>query len=289
LKEQPVKEAVGTRAALKPAPPDTTETLVAPATLQALKLVFTTLMAAARDTATPPPRTAVKGEYCPALLAEQFQKALDDNTTEALLPPGISTDTPPPLLLEGKPLAPIATVTEQLLNDDDCMLTLANATLLAYTAPPPPLAVPGTTDVELVKAEHAVKLELEMKNVRLNPANFSAWGGRSAVPLNMDTWGECSSDTAPPYTEEVPREVDVGPPVNETALQFVNELPVTAMRLSWTVVVPKDGRNPAPGSNVVYTNAPATMATAPPIACSRITPKLKRKKTNRSTTYVGAR
>jgi hypothetical protein len=61
LKEQPVKEAVGTRAALKPAPPDTTETLVAPATLQALKLVFTTLMAAARDTATPPPRTAIKG------------------------------------------------------------------------------------------------------------------------------------------------------------------------------------------------------------------------------------
>ena len=61
LKEQPVKEAVGTRAALKPAPPDTTETLVAPATLQALKLVFTTLMAAARDTATPPPRTDIKG------------------------------------------------------------------------------------------------------------------------------------------------------------------------------------------------------------------------------------
>ena len=161
---------------------------------------------------------------------------LDDNTSEALLLLGISTDTPPPLLLEGEPLAPIATVTEQLLNDDDCMLTLANATLLAYTAPPPPLAVPGTTDVELVKAEHAVNLELQIKNVRLNPANFSAWGGWSTLPSNVDTWGACSSDTAPPYTEEVPRD---GPPVNETALQFLKELPVTAMRLSWTVEVPK--------------------------------------------------
>jgi hypothetical protein len=278
LKEQPVKEAVGTRTALKPAPPDTTETLVAPATLQALKLVFATMMAAARDTATPPPRTAVKGEYCPAPLAEQFQKVLDDNTTEALLPPGISTDTPPPLLLEGKPTAPIATVTEQLLNDDDSMLTLAKTTL-AWTAPPPPLAVPGRTDAEMVKAEHVVKLELSMKNAKLNPANFSAWRGWSTVlPLNVDTWGECSSDKAPPYTEVVPKD---GPAVNETALQFVNELLVTAIRLFRTVVIPKDVE-PAPGiSNwfVLYRNTPATIATAPPIACSyiSITPKLKRR------------
>jgi hypothetical protein len=187
LKRQPVKEADCTRTALKPAPPDTTtETPDAPATLQALKLVLTTLMAAARDTATPPPRTAVKGEYCPAPLAEQFLKVLDDNTTETLLPPRISTDTPPPLLLEGKPTAPMATVTEQLLNDDEYMLTIANATL-AWTAPPPPLAVPGTTDVELVKTEQAVKLELKIKNVRLNPANFSASGGWSTTPLNVDT------------------------------------------------------------------------------------------------------
>ncbi len=155
------------------------------------------------------------------------------------------------------------------------MLTLANATLLAWTAPPPPLALPGRTDGELVNAKHAVKLELKMKNVRLNPANLSAWGGWSTVLMNVDTWGECSSDTAPPYTEEVPREVDLGPPVNETALQFVNELPVTAMRLSWTVVVPKDVRLPSL-RNMLYTNAPATMATAPPIACSRIQTKMAR-------------
>jgi hypothetical protein len=272
LNEQPFNETNGTRAALKPAPPDK-KTLVAAATLQALKLVFETLIAAARDTANPPPRTAVKGEYCPAPLAEQFQKVLDDNTTEALLPSGISTDTPPPLLLEGgKPTALIATVTEQLLNDDDCMLTLANATLLAWTAPPQPLAVPGRTDFEVVDAEHAVKLELKMKNVRLYPASFSAWGGRSTVivSLNADTWGECISDTAPPYTEVVPREVESE---NETALQFVNELPVTAMRLSRIVVIPKDVYMSvgSPNRTRLYTNAPATMTTAPPIACSRIT------------------
>ena len=197
-------------------------------------------MAAARDTATPPPRTAVKGEYCPAPLAEQFQNVLDDNKTDAfvtLLPLGISTETPPPLLLEGEPLAPIATTTEQLLNDDDCTLTFANATLLAYTAPPPPLAAPGTTDVELVTAEHAVKLQLDMENVTLNPANIGAWGGCSTPPMNVDTWGECSRDKAPPYTEVVP---SAGPPVNETASQSVNELSVTATRQSCIEVAPND-------------------------------------------------
>ena len=240
MKEQPVKETDGTRTALKPVPPDRTETLDAPATLQALKLVFETLMAAARDTATPPPRTTMKGEYCPAPLAEQFQNVLDDNKTEAfvtVLLLRISTDTPPPLLLEGEPLAPIATTTEQLLNDDDCTLTFANATLLAYTAPPPPPAAPGTTDVELVTAEHAVKLQLEIRNVTLNPTNFSAGEGSRRELETVDTWGECSRDKAPPYTEAVPR---AGPPVNETAEQSVNELPVTATRESCIEVVPND-------------------------------------------------
>jgi hypothetical protein len=57
--ELSVKEAADNRAKLKLAPPDATETLDASVTLQALKLVFTTLMAAARDTATPPPRTTM--------------------------------------------------------------------------------------------------------------------------------------------------------------------------------------------------------------------------------------
>ena len=182
----------------------------------------------------------MKGYDCPAPMAEQFQNVLDENKTEAfvtLLPLRISTDTPPPLLLEGRPLAPIATTTEQLLNDDDCMLTFANATLLAYTAPPPPLAAPGTTDVELVTAEHAEKLQLDMENVTLNPANIGAWGGCSTPPMNVDTWGECSRDKAPPYTEVVP---SAGPPVNETASQSVNELSVTATRQSCIEVAPND-------------------------------------------------
>jgi hypothetical protein len=178
-------------------------------------------------------------------LAEQFQNVLDDNKTEAfvtLLPLGISTDTPPPLLFEaGKPIAPIATTTEQLLNDDDCSLTLANATLLAYTAPPPPLDAPGTTDDEFVAAEHAVKLQLDMENVTLNPVNFGAWGGCITLLKNVDTWGECSRDKAPPYTEAVPR---AGPPVNETASQSVNELPVTKTRQSCIEVAPNNVGGP---------------------------------------------
>ncbi len=91
--------------------------------------------------------------------------------------------------------------------------------------------------------------------------------------VKMDTWGECRTDKAPPYTEEVPRELDA---VYETALQFVNELPITTRLQSWIVVVPKNvgvkGTLP-----LEYTNAPATMATAPPIACLRITSKLHRR------------
>jgi hypothetical protein len=197
-------------------------------------------MATARDTYIPPPRTVVKGESCPAPLAEQFQKVLDDNKIEALLPLRISNDIPPPLLLDGDPTVPIATVTEQLLNDEDCRLMFANATLLAYTAPPPPLAMPGSTDVELVKAEHEKKLELMMRRVKLNPANFSALGGRSTVPPNEETWGECSTDNAPPYTEVVPNELGEGPPVSETAEQFVNVQLVTVTRESCTVLASKE-------------------------------------------------
>jgi hypothetical protein len=154
---------------------------------------------------------------------------LEQIDTEALLALGISTNTPPPLLVEGTPeKAPVATFTEQLLNDDDSTLTFANATLMACTAPPPPFDAPGRTDVDLVTAEHAVKPELKIKKVRLNPANFSAWGGWSVyvAPMNMDTWGECSTDNAPPYTEEVPRDC---PSVVETAEQFVSELLITSM------------------------------------------------------------
>ncbi len=69
----------------------------------------------------------------------------------------------------------------------------------------------------------------------LNPASFGAWGGCRTPPIDVDTWGECSRDKAPPYTEAVPR---AGPPVNETASQCVNELPETETRQSCIEVVP---------------------------------------------------
>ena len=69
----------------------------------------------------------------------------------------------------------------------------------------------------------------------LNPAKFGAWGGCSTPPMNVDTWGECSRDKAPPYTEAVPR---ADPAVNETASQSVNELSVTATRQSCIDVFP---------------------------------------------------
>ncbi len=99
------------------------------------------------------------------------------------------------------------------------------------------MAALGTTDVERVKAEHAVKLQLEMRNVTLNPANFGAWEGCSMVPKIVDTWGECSRDTAPPYVEIVPRACTFA---YEAAKQSVNELPETAKRQSCIDVVPTD-------------------------------------------------
>ena len=116
-----------------------------------------------------------------------------------MLPAGISTDTAPPLLFEGWPLALLATVTAQLLKVDDCRLKFQNAALLAYTAPPPPLAIPGRTDAGLVIAEHSVKLEFRIKIVKLNPANVGGcWEGLNTFAQNKDTWGECIIANAPP-------------------------------------------------------------------------------------------
>ncbi len=227
--------ADSTKTALSPAPPDTPPTTEAPATTQDWKRVFTTLRADVPNTATPPPRTDVKGEYLPAPLAEQFQKVVDDNRTE-VLPTGTSNDTAPPLLFEAVPTAPIATVTEQLLNSDECRLTLESATLMAYTAPPPPLAVPGGTDAELVTAQHKEKLEFRISNEKLNPVKIGAVGTTKLSPQDAstpdrkrDTCGACSTATAPPYTDDEPA---ADPSENETAEQFENEVPEKAMRES---------------------------------------------------------
>jgi len=62
---------------------------------------------------------------CPAPEAEQFKKLVEDihndafEAYDALLILENSSDSAPPLLLEGGPPAPLATVTEQFVKDDD--------------------------------------------------------------------------------------------------------------------------------------------------------------------------
>ena len=131
--------------------------------------------------------------------------------------------------MEGAPVAPHATATELLLKLELLTLKLNSATLLAYTAPPPPLAEPGRTDVELVSAEHSTKSEFEIKKVRLVPAKIGAFGGNSEPPMNTDTWAACSRANAPPKTEETPRDPDEDPPVNEAAEQYANTLSATTI------------------------------------------------------------
>jgi hypothetical protein len=69
-----------------------------------------------------------------------LKKLLDDIAVKEDFASSASAATAPPLLKEGRPVAPLATVTVQLLNVDSITLKLVRAALLAYTAPPPPFA-----------------------------------------------------------------------------------------------------------------------------------------------------
>jgi hypothetical protein len=149
--------------------------------------------------------------------------------------------------LEGTPVAPQATVTELLLKLQLLTFKYDSATLFAYTAPPPPLAMPGRTEVELESAEPSRKLEFKIRTVTFVPAKASALGGKSEPSENRDNWGEWSSANAPPYPEEDPRELDADPPVNDTAEHLENQLLVKVMWTLRAVVVP-----------VVVVNEPAT-------------------------------
>jgi hypothetical protein len=184
-----------TRATLNPAPPDTTtvpallpDASPALVMLQLLKFDSMTKTTAAPDTATAPPRTAKLMILTP--LAEQVEKLQDEMVTTESLEPGSSTANAPPLLLEGTPVAPLATRTELLLKWHSLTLMSDKAALVAYTAPPPPLAVPGRTDVESVNAVHLLKLDLEMITVRLDPLKFVERGAYSTPSLNSFTCGD---------------------------------------------------------------------------------------------------
>ena len=97
--------------------------------LQLLKFDFTTETTAAPDTATAPPRTAKLIMFAP--LAEQLVKLQDEMATTESLKHGSSTANAPPLLLEGTPVAPLATRTELPLKRHSLTLMLDKAALLA--------------------------------------------------------------------------------------------------------------------------------------------------------------
>ena len=156
-------------------------------TLQLMKFEPATETEVARDTATAPPRTAKLEMFAPR--AAQLMKLQDEMATTEMFEPGHSTANAPPLLLEGVPVAPQATVTELLLKLQLLVLKFDRATLFAYTAPPPPLATPGRTDVELVLAEQLAKLEFKIITVKLNPVKFIALDDFSDPPVNSETCG----------------------------------------------------------------------------------------------------
>ncbi len=104
--------------------------------------------------------------------------------------PRTTTANAPPLLFEATPVAPQATVTELLVKTQFRTLRLDRATLLTYTAPPPPLARPGRVDDELVKTEQLKKVEFKMKKTRLVPPNDSLFGGDIKPEVNSETWAE---------------------------------------------------------------------------------------------------
>jgi hypothetical protein len=124
----------------------------------------------------------------PMLTTEQFRIVHENIPRVALLAVGISSDIAPPLQFDGTPLAPLATLTVQLIKVEERNVTFEKATLLRYTAPPPPVAVPGRTAVEFVRAEHAMKLELKASKVKLNPTKLGAIVEAITPATNSTNW-----------------------------------------------------------------------------------------------------
>jgi hypothetical protein len=121
--------------------------------------------------------------------ALQFSKLLREILTENVASRA-STANAPPLLEDDRP---VATLTVLLMKVDMVTLKLVIATLFAYVAPPPPFASRGRTDDALDNAEHWVKLDLDIRTVRLEPVDLSSVPGGKGCDrpsLKSETWGE---------------------------------------------------------------------------------------------------
>jgi hypothetical protein len=120
-----------------------------------------------------------------------LKKLLDDIAAKEEFASSASTAKAPPLLKEGSPVAPLATVTVQLLNVDSIKLKLVRAALLAYTAPPPPFASPGRADDEFENTEHRKKRDFDIRTVTLDPlAPSTPSRGSNRPVMKLETWAE---------------------------------------------------------------------------------------------------
>jgi hypothetical protein len=121
----------------------------------------------------------------------QLKNLQDDIATEDDFGSPASTAKAPPLLKEGSPVVPLATVTVLPLNVDSMTLKLVRAALLAYNVPPPPLASPGRADDEFENTEHCKKWDFDIRTVTLDPlAPSTPTEGSNRPCLKLETWGE---------------------------------------------------------------------------------------------------
>jgi hypothetical protein len=222
----------------------------------------------ASETATDPPSTDKLEISAP--LAWQFENTQPDTATAELFDPGASTDSAPPLLVEVNPVAPLATVTELLLNVEEVTKTVDKDTLRTYKAPPLPFVEPGRIADANDRAEHSAKLQFKTETVKLKPSDWVSLCSKNMSLSNNDICGDCTRATAPPYTEEEPSELEPGPSVNDTLEQFVNWLSDKSTAELRTVLPPTDVNKLARDPTEFITNAPTMTATPPPSACEII-------------------
>jgi hypothetical protein len=120
----------------------------------------------------------------------QLKKLQDESTAIDDVDLPASTANAPPLLKEDKPVLPNATVTRLSVNVDSVTLKLVRAALLAYIAPPPPLASSRRPDDAFEVAEHWENKDFDIETVRLNPVALFLVSDDSNTPsLKLETWG----------------------------------------------------------------------------------------------------